>query len=163
MHYKVTKPSKQLDSFNKSMQEKQGNEHIWCTEQPNLALTLCVVKSRLHSSQKQSLLSATLSMSIENVINHNAIPHKVSPHGHLATLCTRLRVTWHVNGNSHNNLATKQSCFSIVLNRRVLKSFELCCYVEAKCVVWQKRLCEPEAEISLPGVEEIRRNSFTPW
>ena len=93
LHYKVTKPSKQLDSFNKSMQEKQGNEHIWCTEQPNLALTLCVVKSRLHSSQKQSLLSATLSMSIENVINHNAIPHKVSPHGHLATLCTSLRVT----------------------------------------------------------------------
>ena len=93
LHYKVTKPSKQLDSFNKSMQDKQGNEHILCTEQPNLALTLCVVKSRLHSSQKQSLLSATLSMSIENVINHNAIPHKVSPHGHLATLCTRLRVT----------------------------------------------------------------------
>ena len=129
----------------------------------NLTLTLCVVISRLHNSQKQSLLSASSSMLIVDTSliwkRYKLIPHNFSPHDLLPTFCTRLRVTWHVNGNFHNNLVTKQSCFSTV----VFKSMEYCWYVGAKCVVWQTRLCEPETEISLPGVEEVRRNSFTPW
>lgn len=119
-HYKVTKSSKQVYISINRCREKGKRKHLvnWTTKP--CTYSMC---GKIQTAQLTEAVTALCSVvhvnksfsskCFENVIHRHAIPHKVSPHGHLATLCTSLRVTWHVNENFHNNLVTKQLCFSM--------------------------------------------------